>query len=294
MMNKPLSLTLCFCLLISCNLFAGPVYKYKDENGNWAFTDKKPKQKAEEVSLKSGSKSQRWQPDVWVDRQGEQYHLMVDSPIHAPVQIEVLADKPSPMPQMFSIDKAGKHSLYQSPDPIPAFRFRWGLGEPSANHSASVYELPFSSKKRHLITQGFNGRFSHQHRGSRHAIDIAMQIGTDIAAAREGIVAIAKDDYHMGGAKRFFLDKANHITVLHEDGTFAIYAHILQGSAKVKAGDKVTAGQLLARSGSSGYSTGPHLHFVIQRNASGRTLSESFSLRDKNGRTFTPRAGMKI
>ncbi|MCV6624829.1 MAG: M23 family metallopeptidase, partial [Cellvibrionaceae bacterium] len=144
------------------------------------------------------------------------------------------------------------------------------------------------------ISQGFFGQFSHLDPGNRHAVDIAMPMGTNIVAARPGTVAIAKDDYPMSGVRRFFLDKANHITVLHQDGSYAVYAHILQGSAKVKPGDKVVSGQALARSGSSGYSTGPHLHFVVQHNAGGGTASVPFQFKSPKGGHFTPRQGQKL
>jgi murein DD-endopeptidase MepM/ murein hydrolase activator NlpD len=103
-----------------------------------------------------------------------------------------------------------------------------------------------------------------------------------------------KDDYHMGGGGKYFLDKANYIKVLHDDGTYAVYAHILMGSAVVQPGDKVKAGDILARAGSSGYSTGPHLHFVVRKNIGLKTLSIPFKFVDQNGLPFEPRKGMMI
>jgi len=73
-----------------------------------------------------------------------------------------------------------------------------------------------------------------------------------------------------------------------------VYAHILIGSARVKPGDRVAVGDVLARSGSSGYSTGPHLHFVIRKNSGLQTVSIPFSFRDADGAPFTPREGMKL
>lgn len=117
-----------------------------------------------------------------------------------------------------------------------------------------------------------------------------MQVGDGIHAARDGLVVGVKDDYHMGGVDRFFLDKANYVRVLHSDHTFGVYAHILLGSAVVKVGDRVKAGDLLASAGTSGYSTGPHLHFVIQRNDGNQIVSEPFRLQIGQG-VFPPIAG---
>ncbi|MEU2389115.1 M23 family metallopeptidase [Streptomyces sp. NPDC007369] len=55
----------------------------------------------------------------------------------------------------------------------------------------------------------------------------------------------------------------NHIVLDLGDGTYALYAHLRRGSLGVRAGDRVTAGQLLAECGNSGNSTEPHVHFQL-------------------------------
>jgi murein DD-endopeptidase MepM/ murein hydrolase activator NlpD len=55
----------------------------------------------------------------------------------------------------------------------------------------------------------------------------------------------------------------NHIVVDQGDGRYAMYAHLQRHSATVRPGDRVTAGQQIARCGNSGNSTEPHLHFQI-------------------------------
>jgi murein DD-endopeptidase MepM/ murein hydrolase activator NlpD len=52
---------------------------------------------------------------------------------------------------------------------------------------------------------------------------------------------------------------------LHSDGTIAIYAHLAHSSIQVSPGQQVTSGQQIALAGSTGYSSGPHLHFAVQR-----------------------------
>lgn len=58
----------------------------------------------------------------------------------------------------------------------------------------------------------------------------------------------------------------NHIFIQHENGYVTRYAHLAQGTVAVKVGDKVTAGQYLAKMGTSGTSNGVHLHFEIVHN----------------------------
>jgi murein DD-endopeptidase MepM/ murein hydrolase activator NlpD len=90
-----------------------------------------------------------------------------------------------------------------------------------------------------------------------------MPIGRAVIAARRGIVRQAKGDLpDDGGASE--AGQHNHIMIEHEDGTVAFYAHLEQGSIKVKVGEKVEVGQHIANSGNSGNTGGlPHLHFGV-------------------------------
>ncbi|HSF38642.1 MAG TPA: M23 family metallopeptidase, partial [Thermoanaerobaculia bacterium] len=55
----------------------------------------------------------------------------------------------------------------------------------------------------------------------------------------------------------------NYVILRHAGGEFSQYAHLKQGSVKVKAGDKVTRGQVIGQLGHTGNSTEPHLHFQL-------------------------------
>ncbi|WP_303649242.1 M23 family metallopeptidase [Chryseobacterium edaphi] len=121
------------------------------------------------------------------------------------------------------------------------------------------YDLPFRKGKAFLMYQGYNGTFSHQNENS---LDFVMPEGTEILAAREGLVIDVLQSNNRSCPTRSCAPFGNYVSILHSDGTIAQYFHIQQNGAKVNIGDKVTKGQLIALSGNTGWSNGPHLHFV--------------------------------
>ncbi len=273
---------------------ASGVYKYRDANGKWVFSDKKPKSESfEELAIKTGPKQKEQpQPRVFAFQQDGQRQLMAENPLHAPVSMQVLFGDASRNTELVI---GANQSVALGVDPNDsAFRYRWTLGDPGARADDSVYAFPVVQPGRYKITQAFRGSFSHAAQPNLYALDIAIPVGTEIVAAREGTVIWVKDDYHMSGQGSYFLDKANFVLVLHKDGTFASYAHTLMGSAQVEAGQRVETGDVLARSGSSGFSSGPHLHFVIRQNVAGEVVSVPFSMTDPAGQMLPLRAGKTV
>ncbi|HVG41526.1 MAG TPA: M23 family metallopeptidase, partial [Chitinophagaceae bacterium] len=72
-----------------------------------------------------------------------------------------------------------------------------------------------------------------------------------------------------GGLKNKYLHNGNYVIIRHNDGTQAYYGHLQFNGALVQVGDTITQGQAIAKSGSTGYSAFPHLHFIVW----GRTSS---------------------
>jgi murein DD-endopeptidase MepM/ murein hydrolase activator NlpD len=158
------------------------------------------------------------------------------------------------------------------------------LGSSRAVHEDSyAYDLPYPAGSAFRVSQGYDGRFSHQGT-ERYAIDWKMPEGTPVLAARGGLVVDEKDDSTAGGSDRKFLPSANFILIQHADGTLGKYAHLLKGSARVKTGQVVEPGTLIGLSGNTGFSSGPHLHFSVYRPRNGterESLPTKFRVQDQ-------------
>jgi hypothetical protein len=169
------------------------------------------------------------------------------------------------------------------------------IGDPNAHHNIIAYRLPFKEGSSFPVTQGFGGSFSHTHIESYYAVDFAMPEGTPIHAARTGIIAEMNDSFTQGGVEDVaFVNRANSIRILHDDGTMAVYAHLGHHSVQVQVGDRVQTGQFIARSGNTGYSTGPHLHFAIQKNAGMQLITVPFEFQTGQGVSIIPLAGVTL
>lgn len=101
---------------------------------------------------------------------------------------------------------------------------------------------------RGVLTSGFGWRWGRMHRG----IDIAAPIGTPVVAAASGVVVTA--GWNSGGY-------GNLVEIKHPDGSLTLYAH--NNRLLVRPGQQVEQGQQIAEMGSTGFSTGPHVHFEI-------------------------------
>ncbi|ALO34156.1 peptidase M23 [Colwellia sp. MT41] len=271
---------------------AGQMYKYQDAKGNWVFSDKPPEK---EQSFETLSYTQAKKPsskiELYYVKNSEGFTLHGKNNFYSAIEIGFTS--PVTKKEIRKVIPARDSiALCHSDKNTSKVQYRWALGDPSSVADNYPYHAPFFSPKGHRISQAFNGNFSHTDDYNKYAVDIVMDVGTYLTAVRAGTVVWVKDDYHMSGTTRYFRDKANVIKVLHDDGTFSSYAHILMATALVKEGDKVAVGDRLARSGSSGFSTGPHLHFSIIKNSGLKNIAIPFKFIDKKGRAFTPKRAM--
>ncbi len=104
------------------------------------------------------------------------------------------------------------------------------------------------------FTSGYGWRWGRMHRG----IDIAAPIGTPVVAADDGTVTYAQ--WNDGGYGYL-------VEITHPNGSVTLYAH--NDRILVREGQQVTQGQQISEMGTTGFSTGPHLHFEIHPSGKG-------------------------
>jgi murein DD-endopeptidase MepM/ murein hydrolase activator NlpD len=180
------------------------------------------------------------------------------------------------------------------PDPWSAAMRREDvqLGRPDADHDDGyLYRLPYGEDVSFPIIQGYGAKLSH--RGAeRFTLDFGMPTGTRVHAARDGVVALVEDSHDAGCAHEECGRYANFVVVLHSDGTTGEYFHLERGSVQVAMGARVARGQFLARSGNTGFSTAPHLHFGVYRTGRDRrTESLAVRFQTRGGAISQPRSG---
>lgn len=266
------------CILFWNNsLAAANLYKYRDANGRWVMTDKKPAH--EEYEQKPLVFTQAQAKVVVVNRGSkERPVLFAVNHLHGPVQVTVglveqdnvhLSQK---APLQWLVNGPGDTYLMQlqPKDSGKPWRYQWRydyvLGPPNEEVSVPVVGVPLLGGP-FSVSQAFMGEASHSsHPQSFYAIDIDVPPDTPIVAVQSGRIMDVERDFTRSGWDAEFADEANYVRVLHDDGTMAIYAHLRADGIEVVAGQAVKAGQLLAYSGNTGYSSGPHLHFAIQVN----------------------------
>lgn len=170
-----------------------------------------------------------------------------------------------------------------------SYTSHYKLGSHTAKHDDScVYQLPYSPGRDYIVTQAYNGGYSHKG-ANKYAIDWKMPEGTTVLAARAGTVVKIRSDSDLGGPSIDFDKHNNYVLIRHDDGTLAHYCHLQKHGNLVNIGDRVVAGQPIARSGNTGFSSGPHLHFCVFKTISGKqraSLPVKFQTADESRTTL--------
>ncbi len=285
---------------------AQALYKYRGPDGEWVYTDRQPDEEGEiEIrELSRGPESPA--VDVFYRLDGAEIQLFARNEFYAPVQVvlglEQLegVERPPADQSLHFVVPARDEAFLLSFHPLPnaarpriAYRYLYLIGDPGAQHTpAEAYRAPFAVAREHPISQAYPYAITHTTPDARHAVDIAMPIGTDVYAARGGtVIDVASTNYRGGLDPQQDGAQANLIRILHDDGTYAIYAHLNWNTIRVKPGDVVRRGEYIADSGNTGFSTGPHLHFAVLKNAGMRLESVPIVFKGPHGTGVVPELG---
>ncbi len=188
--------------------------------------------------------------------------------------------------KLHTLRRTNKHHTYHY-----EFRFDWAIGDANAQPLDYVYALPFRSGETYRVLQGFASSFSHQGL-EKFAVDFDMPVGSEVYAAREGVVTDVVTKYDRGCWEPGCGKYANFIVISHSDGTTGEYYHLRESGSVVKFGDRVHRGQLIGYSGNTGHTTMPHLHFAVYRPTTwGKTQSLPFKFEAARGIITNPRSG---
>lgn len=297
--------TLLGCVLASA-ASAQALYKYRGDDGEWIYSDRPPddgKVVAEVRSLTPTSP--RSGVSIAYDMEGDTVRLTATNEYFAPVELALKFETidgfeyPHPddplrwlLPPRSSMPLVRLGRLEGAVQPSLEYRYEYMIGDPQAQHSpAEPYRVPFAISSEHPISQAFPDMVTHNTPDSQYAIDIAVPVGTDVFAARGGMVFDVAAQNFKGGADASNMSLANVVKILHDDGTYAIYAHLNWNSIRVRVGDVVERGEYIADSGNTGYSSGPHLHFVVVQNVGMNVRSIPVTFAGANATSIAPATG---
>ncbi len=307
-----LTSTILFLFLLGLFQFssahAEKLFKYVDDQGNVTFTDR---QLSGSQSVKV-SQVEKEEPErrFFMQLRGtrakgtlqavNQYFGPVEIRLEMQDQKNIKVDRG--LPARFVVPARGELPTVriQQQRKNRSFSYRYSysvvFGDPNAKHDPTrPYRLPVPAGKFYRISQAFNGAATHNDEQNLYAVDIALDEGTPVHAARGGVVMDVANDFFSGGVDDESLaQKANYVRILHDDGTMAVYAHLKLETLQFPIGTRVRRGQLIAFSGNTGYSTGPHLHFVVQKNVGMKLVAIPFRFNGAKGEGFTPKEGMYV
>lgn len=289
-------------LLASVSLAAAAAaYRYKDANGQWVYTDRPPPdgRTSQSVTL-AGSGGTSPQMAVMPRSTPTGVALVAVNDCRCTVEFAVKAETVDGARTAHQVVAPQSEAVLLDIGAVAGpseVRYEYGyvIGAPNVEHRPpQPYRAPFAFAQAFLVTQAPPDAVTHVDESSRNAIDIAMPVGTPVHAARDGVVINVARDHFRGGLQVKDMTEANFVEILHDDGTYAIYAHLQLDTVRVRPGQHVARGEYIANSGNTGFTSGPHLHFVVLRNVGLRSESLPVTFAGPGGSSVTARSGQEL
>ncbi|MCY7355091.1 MAG: M23 family metallopeptidase [Lysobacter sp.] len=286
-------LTACACLT-SVAAQADAIYRWKDHSGIVHYGDHVPDAPTGRVDRIAVPATPEAMVRLRIEDGEGQHQAWADNALAGPIEVMLhfrrndnIAGQPT-LPARALVRANGSSlvaNLYTVDSTRPGRFEVWmeGIpGDPNAKPTPFEYLVPLQ-RNSVRIDQGFDGAFSHRDAQNRHALDFAAETGTPVLAARGGVVMQVESDFDQAGLKEKYGGRANFVRILHDDGTMALYAHLQENGVHVRLGQRVRQGQQIGLSGNTGFTSGPHLHYVVQVNRGMRLESIPIRVRGPQG-----------
>jgi murein DD-endopeptidase MepM/ murein hydrolase activator NlpD len=292
------------CLAAACALAllasaaaaqASRVYRWTDRHGVTHYGDRPPEAGAANLKVIPVRAEPGAIVRLRVESRDGHYLAWADNALAGPIEVmlhfnrrsNVLGSPPLPARATVAARDSALVSRLTLDDPVRGGEFELRLdsvpGDPSAKPQDVEYRLPLRLAAAR-VDQGYGGRFSHDDPQNLYAVDFAAPEGTPVLAAREGVVMQVESNFDRAGLDREkYGGRANFVRIVHDDGTMALYAHLRPEGVLVRVGQRVRAGQQIGLSGNTWFTTGPHLHFVVQVNRGMRLVSIPFRMSGPGG-----------
>ncbi|MFP8903479.1 M23 family metallopeptidase [Streptomyces atacamensis] len=133
---------------------------------------------------------------------------------------------------------------------VAGISLAWAAPASAADY---YYELPYPAGEAYQVTQGPEGTYSHYGPYNEYAWDFGLPANYEVSAAQAGTVLVSDwSPYWQNGIE---------VIIRHSNGRCTHYAHL--NRAIYNTGDWVPQGRVIGWSGSTGASSGPHLHFQV-------------------------------
>ncbi len=217
-MNSSLKLTKLVILMLASTLVAiaaaQTLYRYKDKDGSWQFTDRPPGDTREvETELLA---TRNYEPQVILKQTKIDggTRLTATNEWHCPMEVFIDFDKVSNLDPELSRD----FTVVLEPDSTITLRdyypvdiaeaysyemeYRYIAGDPTKAPDKYIYAMPFAKGTEYEVTQAYPSSVTHNDDTSRYAIDFAMPEGTPVYSVRDGTVYATAYDNYAGGTDR--------------------------------------------------------------------------------------------